>query len=166
MLDADGNRKSEKCQILKLRAHGLNYGANILPFHLTSITLMVEVTLVFKHQKRSTNMPAVKGQKIEAKYDGEKLYALIKEEKAENEIMAELGIVSKTTLKNHLFKLIQEKKEFLAIAGASTRTRTSAPVYKKDRIVLTANMLAGIEFEEGQKFVVKKTEDGLKLKMV
>lgn len=110
-------------------------------------------------------MPAVKGQKIEAKYDGEKLYALIKEEKTENEIMAELGVLSKPTLKNHLFKLMNEKKEFLEIAGASTRTRSSSPVYKKGRIVLTANMLAGIDFEEGQKFTVKKTEDGLKLKM-
>jgi len=110
-------------------------------------------------------MPAKKGEKIEAKYDGGKLYALIKEGKPEGEIMAELGVVSKTTLKNHLFKLIQEKKEFLEIVGGSTRTRSSAPVYKKGRIMLTANMLAGIEFEEGQKFVVKKTEDGLKLKM-
>lgn len=32
--------------------------------------------------------------------------------------------------------------------------------------MLTANMLAGIEFEEGQKFTVKKTEDGLKLKKI
>jgi len=105
-----------------------------------------------------------KGEKIEAKYNGEKMYALIKEGKAENEIMAELGIVSKTTLKNHLFKLMNEKKEFLAIAEATTRTRSSAPVYKNGRMVLTANMLAGIEFEEGQKFTLKKTEDGLKLK--
>jgi hypothetical protein len=110
-------------------------------------------------------MPAVKGQKIEAKYDGEKLYALIQAGKNEREIMAELGVQSKPTLKNHLFKLIQEKKEFLAIPGSSTRTRSTSPVYKKGKIVLTANMLAGIEFEEGQKFVLKKTEDGLKLKM-
>ena len=111
-------------------------------------------------------MPAKKGERIEAKYDGEKLYALIKEGKGAAEIMAALGVLSMPTLKNHLFKLMQEKKEFLEIVGSSTRTRTSSPVYRKGRIILTANMLAGIEFEEGQKFVVKKTEDGLKLKMV
>lgn len=110
-------------------------------------------------------MPAKKGEKIEAKYDGEKLYALIKEGKNEREIMTELGVLSKPTLKNHLFKLIQEKKEFLEIAGASTRTRSSSPVYKKGRIMLSANMLAGITFEEGQKFSIEKTEDGLMLKM-
>jgi hypothetical protein len=80
--------------------------------------------------------------------------------------MAELGVLSKPTLKNHLFKLIQEKKEFLEIAGASTRTRSTSPVYRKGKIVLSANMLAGIEFEEGQKFSIEKTEDGLKLKLV
>lgn len=111
-------------------------------------------------------MPAKKGEKVEAKYDGEKLYALIKEGKNEREIMAELGVLSKPTLKNHLFKLIQEKKEFLEIAGASTRTRSTSPVYRKGKIVLSENMLAGIEFEEGQKFVLKKTEDGLLLKTV
>jgi hypothetical protein len=31
---------------------------------------------------------------------------------------------------------------------------------------LSANMLKGFEIEEGQKFVLKKTEDGLKLKLV
>jgi len=111
-------------------------------------------------------MPAVKGQKIEAKYNGEKLYALIKEGKDAKEIMAELGVLSMPTLKNHLMKLMQEKKEYLEIPGSSTRTRASAPVYKKGKIVLSANMLAGITFDEGQKFAVKRTEDGLKLKMV
>lgn len=110
-------------------------------------------------------MPAVKGEKIEAKYDGKKLYALIKEGKNEREIMVALGVLSKPTLKNHLLKLMNEKKEFLEIPGASTRTRSSSPVYKKGRIMLSANMLAGIEFEEGQKFAIEKTEDGLKLKM-
>jgi len=36
-------------------------------------------------------MPAVKGQKIEPKYDGEKLYGLIKEGKGMSEIMATVG---------------------------------------------------------------------------
>lgn len=106
-----------------------------------------------------------KGERIEAKYDGEKLYALIQEGKTAPEIMAALGIQSMPTLKNHLFKLMQEKKAYLEIPGAATRTRSSFPVYKKGKIVLTANMLAGIHFEEGQKFTVKKTEDGLKLKL-
>ncbi|GFK95384.1 hypothetical protein NNJEOMEG_03247 [Fundidesulfovibrio magnetotacticus] len=108
-------------------------------------------------------MPAVKGQKIEAKYDGEKLYTLIKEGRNEKEIMLELGIQSKPTLKNHLFKLIQEKKEYLAIAGASTRTRNTSPVFRGGRIVITANMLAGIDFQEGQKFKLEKNEAGLTL---
>ena len=111
-------------------------------------------------------MPAKKGERIEPKYDGEKLYVLIKEEKTAPEIMAALGVQSKSTLNNHLFKLMQEKKEFLAITGAATRTRSSSPVYRKGRVMLSANMLAGIEFEEGQKFTVEKTEDGLKLMMV
>jgi len=110
-------------------------------------------------------MPAKKGERIEAKYDGEKLYALIKEGKSSKEIMAALGVLSAPTLKNHLLKLMQEKKEYLEIAGASTRTRSSSPVYRNGRIVLTANMLAGIGFQEGQKFIIKKTEDGLKLKL-
>jgi len=111
-------------------------------------------------------MPAVKGQKIEAKYDGEKLYVLIKEGKEMPEIMATLGVKSKPTLMNHLMKLMQEKKEFLEIAGAATRTRASSPVYRGGKIILSANMLKGFEIEAGQKFVLKKTEDGLKLKMV
>lgn len=53
----------------------------------------------------------------------------------------------------------------MEIPGASTRTRSSSPVYRNGRILLPANMLAGIEFEEGQKFVIEKTEDGLKLKI-
>ena len=111
-------------------------------------------------------MPAKKGEKIEAKYDGEKLYDLIKAGKTEPEIMVELGVQSKPTLKNHLMKLMNEKKEYLEIPGASTRNRSSSPVYRKGKILLSANMLAGFEIEEGQKFVIKKTEDGLKLKMV
>jgi hypothetical protein len=110
-------------------------------------------------------MPAKKGEKIEAKYDGEKLYALIKAGKSAKEIMAALDVLSMPTLKSHLFKLMQEKKEYLEIQGASTRTRSTSPVYRKGKIVLTANMLVGIEFEEGQKFTVKRTEDGLKLKL-
>lgn len=111
-------------------------------------------------------MPAKKGEKVESKYDGEKLYALIKEGKTEKEILADMGIQSKPTLKSHLFKLIQEKKEFLEIPGISERSRSSSPAFKKGKIVLTSNMLTGIEFPEGQKFKVKKTADGLKLKMV
>lgn len=111
-------------------------------------------------------MPAKKGEKIEPKYDGEKLYALIKEGKGAKEIMAALDVQSMPTLKNHLFKLMQEKKEYLEISGSSARSRSSSPVYRKGKIVLTPNMLAGIEFPEGQKFTVKKTEDGLKLKAV
>jgi len=44
--------------------------------------------------------------------------------------------------------------DFLAtpIAGASTRTRSSSPVYRCGKIGLIANLLAGIEFEEGQEF--------------
>ncbi|WP_243367375.1 hypothetical protein [Fundidesulfovibrio soli] len=110
-------------------------------------------------------MPAKKGERIEPKYDGEKLHALINEGKNEKEIMVALGVLSKPTLKNHLMKLMQEKKVYLEIPGATTRTRSSSPVYKKGRIVLSANMLAGMAFEEGQKFTVKKTEDGLKLKL-
>lgn len=108
-------------------------------------------------------MPAVKGQKIEAKYDGEKLYSLIKEGKNEAQIMAELGVQSKPTLKSHLLKLMQEKKEYLEIPGASTRTRSSSPVYRGGKIVITANMLAGVEFEEGQKFRLEKSDAGLTL---
>jgi vancomycin resistance protein YoaR len=111
-------------------------------------------------------MPAVKGQKIEAKYDGETLYALIKEGKTMSEIMATLGVKSKPTLMNHLMKLMQEKKEFLEIAGSGTRTRSTSPVCRGGKIVLSANMLKGIEIEEGQKFVLEKTEDGLKLKKI
>jgi len=109
-------------------------------------------------------MPAKKGERIEAKYDGEQLYALIKQGRTAPEIMAALGVKSMPTLKNHLFKLMQEKKEFLEIAGGSGRTRSSSPVYRKGRIVLTANMLSGITFEEGQKFSVSATEEGLLLK--
>jgi len=109
-------------------------------------------------------MPIKKGEKIEAKYNSELLYSLIKEGKHAAEIMAALGVQSMQTLKNHWVKLMQEKKEYLELPGASTRTRSSAPVYRKGKIILTSNMLIGIELEEGQKFTVKKTEDGLKLK--
>lgn len=111
-------------------------------------------------------MPAKKGEKIENKYDGEKLYALIKEGKSEAEIRAALGIQSAPTLKNHVFKLMQEKKEFLEISGMNPRTRSSSSVYKKGKIVLSENMLKGIDIQEGQKFRVKQTADGIKLKMV
>ena len=109
-------------------------------------------------------MPAKKGQKIESKYNGEKLYALIKEGKTSKEIMHALGIDSMPTLKSHLFRLMNERKEFLAIADAGIRTRATSPVYRGGKIVITANMLSGIEFTEGQKFTLRKTEDGLKLK--
>lgn len=108
-------------------------------------------------------MPAVKGQKIEAKYDGEKLYMLIKEGKTAKEIMTELGVKSIPTLKNHLFKLMTEKKEYLEIPGSSTRTRATSPVYRGGKIVLTANMLAGVGFSEGQKFKLEKGADRLVL---
>lgn len=108
-------------------------------------------------------MPAVKGQKVEAKYDGEKLYGLIKEGKNQAQIMAELGVQSKPTLKNHLMKLMTEKKEYLEIKGSSTRTRSTSPVYRGGKIVITANMLAGVEFEEGQKFKLEKSDAGLTL---
>lgn len=111
-------------------------------------------------------MPAVKGQKIEAKYDGEKLYVLIKEGKEMPEIMATMGVKSKSTLMNHLMKLMIEKKEFLEIEGSSARTRSTSPVYRGGKIVLSANMLKGIEFEEGQRFVLEKVDDGLKLKKI
>ncbi|GAB6037373.1 hypothetical protein JCM15519_19320 [Fundidesulfovibrio butyratiphilus] len=108
-------------------------------------------------------MPAVKGQKIEAKYDGEKLYMLIKEGKNAKEIMAELGVKSMPTLKSHLFKLMTEKKEYLEIPGSSTRGRATSPVYRRGKIVLTKNMLAGVEFPEGQKFKLEKGSDRLVL---
>ena len=111
-------------------------------------------------------MVAVKGQKIEAKYDGEKLYALIKEGKAEKEIMTELGVQSKSTFNNHLLKLMKEKKEFYEIPGSSSRTRSSSPVYRGGKIVISANMLTGFEFADGQKFKLVKTDDGLKLLVV
>ncbi|WP_243313856.1 hypothetical protein [Fundidesulfovibrio agrisoli] len=70
-------------------------------------------------------MPAIKGQKIEAKYDAEKLYALIKDGKTMKEIMVALDVKSVPTFNNHLLRLMTEKKEFLEIAGATTRTRSS-----------------------------------------
>jgi len=79
--------------------------------------------------------------------------------------MEELGIKSKPTFDSHVFKLMREKKTFFDIPGGSTRTRSSSPVYRGGKIVLSANMLKGFGFEEGQKFVLKKTEDGLKLKL-
>jgi len=111
-------------------------------------------------------MPAVKGQKIEAKYDGEKLYMLIKQEKTAKEIMSELGIKSLPTLKSHLFKLMTEKKEYLEIPGSSTRSRATSPVYRGGKIVLTANMLSGMEIPESQKFRLEKSADKLVLTMV
>ena len=37
------------------------------------------------------------------------------------------------SLKSHLYKLMNDKKEFLELAGATTRTRSSAPVSRKGR---------------------------------
>ena len=38
-----------------------------------------------------------------------------------------------------------------------------SPIYRGGKIVLTANMLAGIQFEEGQKFRIEKNDAGLLL---
>ncbi|WP_165352097.1 hypothetical protein [Solidesulfovibrio carbinolicus] len=42
-------------------------------------------------------MPITQGQKIEDKFDGDKLYLLTKEGRTEKKIMTELGIKSKST---------------------------------------------------------------------
>ena len=108
-------------------------------------------------------MPIAQGKKIEDKFDGDKLYLLIKEGRTEKEIMTELGIKSKSTFNNHLIKIMREKNEVFVIKGSSTRTRSSSPVYRGGKIVITANMLTGITFAEGQKFSIEKTDEGLKL---
>jgi len=110
-------------------------------------------------------MPAKKGERIESKYDGEKLRKLIEEGNDAKQIMSALG-VSLPTLKAHQFKLIQEKKKYFEIPGMDTRTRSTRPTYKKGKILITSNMLGDITFEEGQKFNIKESDSGFVLEKV
>ncbi len=96
--------------------------------------------------------------KNKSKYDPEKLRALINANKTAPEIQHELDL-SPLTFKAHLLKLINEDKQFYAVKGLSTRTRSTRPICKKNGIMITTKMLEPFPVELGDKFELS-SQDG------
>lgn len=83
--------------------------------------------------------------------DKKKLYSLIKQRKSAQEIMKELKIGVKQSLKSALFDLSVEKNEILSVPGMKARTTGNRKINKVGLQIplsqLEGNFAIGDEFE-------------------
>ena len=92
-----------------------------------------------------------------SKYDAQRLRDLINSGKNANEICTELGI-TKPTLKNYLFKLIQDDKEFYEIPGLGSRM--TQPKVTKNGLKFSLQKMEELGFSPGDKIRIQKQDDG------
>ncbi len=96
--------------------------------------------------------------------DKKELYKLVKEGKSAAEIMEELKIGLKQSLKSHLFDLSVEKNEVLKVPGMTGKTSGNRKV-NKIGLQIPASQLKGY-FEVGTEFELSIEKDKIVLKKV
>ena len=99
-----------------------------------------------------------------ASVDKEAIYKLVKKGASANEIMEELGIATKQTLKAALADLMVEKGEVLLVPGMKGR-RTGKKKINKNGMQLGINLLSP-PFKVGDAFSLKIDGDTITLKKV
>ena len=104
-------------------------------------------------------MPAKK-----TRVDKKKLYKLVKEGKSAAEIMEELKIGLKQSLKSHLFDLSVEKNEVLVIPGMTGKAAGNRKV-NTIGLQIPLSQLKGI-FEVGTEFEMSIEKDKIVLKRI
>ena len=96
--------------------------------------------------------------------DKKRLYKLVKEGKSAAEIMEELKIGLKQSLKSHLFDLSVEKNEVLVIPGMTGKAAGNRKV-NKIGLQIPLSQLKGI-FEVGTEFEMSIEKDKITLTKV
>jgi hypothetical protein len=82
-----------------------------------------------------------KKKHFESKYDSATLRKLITEGKTADEIQAELSIVSKQSLRQHVLKLINQDRQFYEVPGLYVRNLKRPMINFKGELRLTKKML-------------------------
>lgn len=94
---------------------------------------------------------------FESKYDSATLRRLITEGKTADEIQAELSIVSKQSLRQHVLKLINQDRQFYEVPGLYVRNLKRPMINFKGEIRLTKKMLdfPGSTYEHNDQFEIE-----------
>lgn len=95
----------------------------------------------------------------ESKFDANKLRTMITEGKTAQQIIDAFEI-NKTTLKNHLMKLMALDEQFYKIEGMDTRAVTGNIKFSGTGVRLSPTLLANYGFKQGDEFKVSCLEEG------
>ena len=95
----------------------------------------------------------------ESKFDAMKLRTMITEGKTAQQIMDAFGI-PKTTLKNHLTKLMTLDEKFYKIEGMDARVASGSVKFSGTGLRLSPTLLANYGFKQGDEFKVSCLEEG------
>ena len=102
---------------------------------------------------------------FESKYDSATLRKLITEGKTADEIQAELGIVSKQSLRQHVLKLINQDRHFYEVPGLYVRNLKRPVINFKGEIRLTKKMLdfPGSTYKHNDQFEIEIDDEKIVL---
>lgn len=94
---------------------------------------------------------------FESKYDSATLRKMITEGKTADEIQAELGIVSKQSLRQHVLKLINQDRQFYEVPGLYVRNLKRPMINFKGEVRLTKKMLdfPGSTYQHNDQFEIE-----------
>ncbi len=96
---------------------------------------------------------------IASKFDAMKLRTMITEGKTAQQIMDAFDI-PKTTLKNHLTKLMTLDEKFYKIEGMDARVASGSVKFSGTGVRLSPTLLANYGFKQGDEFKVSSMEEG------
>ena len=96
---------------------------------------------------------------IASKFDAMKLRTMITEGKTAQQIM-DVFDIPKTTLKNHLTKLMTLDEKFYKIEGMDARVASGSVKLSKNGLRLSPTLLANYGFKQGDEFKVSCLEEG------
>jgi len=96
---------------------------------------------------------------IASKFDAMKLRTMITEGKTAQQIMDAFDI-PKTTLKNHLTKLMTLDEKFYKIDGMDARVASGSVKFSGTGLRLSPTLLANYGFKQGDEFKVSCLEEG------
>lgn len=98
-----------------------------------------------------------KKQHFESKYDSATLRKLITEGKTADEIQAELSIVSKQSLRQHVLKLINQDRQFYEVPKLYVRNLKRPMINFKGELRLTKKMLdfPGSTYQHNDQFEIE-----------
>jgi len=96
---------------------------------------------------------------IASKFDAMTLRTMITEGKTAQQIMDAFDI-PKTTLKNHLTKLMTLDEKFYKIGGMDARVASGSVKFSSTGLRLSPTLLANYGFSQGDEFKVSCLEEG------